>query len=217
MNKIKGIIIFTSIVIILVVLAAYLEWSNNEINKKLEISQNNLQTSLEKYNALQDEFEYVQKSLNNKIKDYTELQETYENNIQDLEQELKNTNKVIDELKSTEYKLIYLGEFKLTAYCSCVKCCGQWAIDREVDENGNPIVLTASGATAQVNHTVAVDPSVLPFGSELYVPGYGFYVAEDSGNGVEGNHLDIYFSSHDEAVNHGLAYNDVWLIVKKNS
>ena len=37
-------------------------------------------------------------------------------------------------------KPVSLGSFKLTAYCSCSLCCGKWANNRPVDENGNEIV-----------------------------------------------------------------------------
>lgn len=39
----------------------------------------------------------------------------------------------------TEPELISLGRFKLTAYCSCRKCCGSYADNRPVDENGETI------------------------------------------------------------------------------
>lgn len=41
-----------------------------------------------------------------------------------------------------------IGEFGITAYCSCMKCCGEWALTRPV-VNGHEIVFTASGAIAE--------------------------------------------------------------------
>ena len=38
-----------------------------------------------------------------------------------------------------------LGEYKITHYCSCPACCGEWGESRPVDDNGEPIVVTASG------------------------------------------------------------------------
>lgn len=40
---------------------------------------------------------------------------------------------------------------------------------------------------------VAVDPSVIPLGTHLYIPGYGYAVANDTGGGVKGNHIDLGF------------------------
>ena len=42
-------------------------------------------------------------------------------------------------------KPVNLGNFRLTAYCSCSLCCGKWANNRPVDENGNEIVYGSIG------------------------------------------------------------------------
>jgi hypothetical protein len=48
--------------------------------------------------------------------------------------------------------------------------------------------------------TIAADTSYYPFGTELYVPGYGHGVVEDRGSAIKGPHrLDVYFEEHDEA------------------
>jgi 3D (Asp-Asp-Asp) domain-containing protein len=206
MSKDKHITIITIIAVALAMVVSYLGWYNNQISQELKTIQND-------YSIMFGELEITKENLQAEIANSIKLNDAYNNKIQ----ELAEINQTIVDLKKDEYKLIYLGEFKLTAYCSCEVCCGQWAIDRELDENGNPIIYTASGNIAQVNHTIAVDPSVLPFGSEVYIPGYGIFVAEDSGYGVNGNHIDIYFESHEEAVSHGVAYKDVWLMVKKTS
>lgn len=85
----------------------------------------------------------------------------------------------------------YLGQFKLTAYCGCRSCSGKWGTQ------------TSSGATCQVNHTVAVDNKVIPEGTKLIINGI-MYTAEDTGSGVKGNHIDIYFETHQETDNFGL-------------
>ena len=95
-----------------------------------------------------------------------------------------------------------LGEFALTAYCSCEVCCGEWALNRPKDENGEEIVYTARGARAAVGVTVAVDPDVIPLGSDVYIEGLGWYVAQDTGNFSE-NVIDIYFDNHVDALEFG--------------
>ena len=93
-----------------------------------------------------------------------------------------------------------LGEFKLYAYCPCEKCCGIWA-------DG----ITASGAKAVQGRTIAVDPAVIPLGSLVIIDGVS-YVAEDTGAGIEGNTVDIYFDSHAQALEFGVRYSEVWLV-----
>lgn len=91
----------------------------------------------------------------------------------------------------------HLGEFKLTAYCTCPACCGQWA-------DG----ITASGTKAVPGRTIAVDPRVIPLGSTVYING-AEYTAEDTGGAVKGNRIDILFPSHQEALAFGVQHADV--------
>lgn len=95
-----------------------------------------------------------------------------------------------------------LGEFAVVAYCPCEECCGKWALDRPTDENGEPIVYTASGARAEAGVTVAVDPDVIPLGSKVYIEGLGWYEAQDTGN-FAGNVIDVYFDDHAAACEFG--------------
>lgn len=77
-----------------------------------------------------------------------------------------------------------LQRIVVTGYCSCPLCCGPNA-------NG----LTASGTKAQLG-TMAADPNIFPFGTQLNVPGYGDGVVEDTGPRVKGYHIDVWFPSH---------------------
>ena len=90
--------------------------------------------------------------------------------------------------------------FRITAYCNCSTCCGQWA-------GGN----TASGTVPTAGKTIAVDPSVIPWGTEVVINGHT-YVAEDSGSGVNGNSIDIYFDSHEDALQWGVQYLEVEIL-----
>ena len=93
---------------------------------------------------------------------------------------------------------ISLGYAKITAYCSCKKCCGKWALNRPKDENGNDIVYGASGNVLVPGYSVAVDPKVIPYGSKVYINGQE-YIAHDCGGKIDGNDIDVYFSDHKEA------------------
>ncbi len=51
---------------------------------------------------------------------------------------------------------------------------------------------------------VAVDPNVIPMGTKLYVEGYGEAIAADQGGAIKGNRIDLYFDTHQEALNYGM-------------
>ena len=92
--------------------------------------------------------------------------------------------------------MIYLGRYSLTAYCACVNCCGK--------SNG----ITASGTQATAGRTVACNS--LPIGTVISING-SQYVVEDTG-GMGGNVIDIFFDSHEEALNFGRQSADVYLV-----
>ena len=104
---------------------------------------------------------------------------------------------------------VSLGEYKLTSYCACEKCCGYWATIRPLDEDGEPIVYTASGAVARQGVTVAADTDLLPFGTVLLIGGEEFTV-QDVGGGVNGKHIDIYFEDHQAAREFGVRYETIY-------
>lgn len=83
--------------------------------------------------------------------------------------------------------------FKVTAYCSCSKCCGKWA-------NG----ITAMGTTAKAGRTVAAS-SQFSFGTKLLINGK-VYTVEDRGGAIKGNRIDMYVNSHKEALRWGVKY-----------
>jgi 3D (Asp-Asp-Asp) domain-containing protein len=58
---------------------------------------------------------------------------------------------------------------------------------------------TATGAKA-VRGVIAVDPHVIPLGTHVYVPGYGYAVAADTGGAIHGNRIDLCFGSYAEAI-----------------
>ena len=100
---------------------------------------------------------------------------------------------------------ISLGEFKLTAYCSCEKCCGEWANKRT-----DGIVRGSTGKELTAGYSVAVDPDVIPYDTVLVIDGKS-YQAMDCGGAIKGNRIDVYFNEHKEALNFGVQYAEVFL------
>ena len=114
------------------------------------------------------------------------------------------------QVEQTQKAKISLGQFTLTAYCSCATCCEEYALNRPLDENGNEIVYTASGNRAVQGVTVAVDPIVIPYGTELEIDG-NKYIAQDCGGNIKENRIDVYFENHQDAWNFGTQYAEVFL------
>lgn len=101
--------------------------------------------------------------------------------------------KVIDDRP----KYINLGKFKLTGYCPCKKCCGKC--------DG----ITSTGVKAKQGRTIAVDPKIIPYGSKVKINGKE-YVAEDCGGAIKNNHIDVFFNTHDEALEFGVRYENIY-------
>lgn len=94
-----------------------------------------------------------------------------------------------------ENKLVSLGTFKLTAYCSCIKCCGK--------DDG----ITASGTVATQGRTIACNS--LPAGTEVVINGHT-YIVEDTGK-LGDKTIDIFFDSHQDALDFGVQYVEVFI------
>jgi 3D (Asp-Asp-Asp) domain-containing protein/uncharacterized membrane-anchored protein YhcB (DUF1043 family) len=156
--------------------------ATNELNTTKE----NLQAETEKTAGLNDEL--------------AKLQTEFEN----INEELEVANTTVSDLKGQEYKLVYLGDYKLTHYCP--------GFHGEPCGTGDG--LTATGTKVTAGRTIAVDPKVIPYGTKVYIEGYGWRVAEDCGGGVKGKHIDVAMGTHDEAMSKGVKHRDVWILVK---
>lgn len=98
-----------------------------------------------------------------------------------------------ESLPRTSTTAVIDGEkYKITAYCSCSKCCGK--------STGR----TASGTQATAGRTVAAS-SKFAFGTKLNIGGH-VYTVEDRGGAINGNRIDIYVDSHSAALQWGVRY-----------
>lgn len=89
---------------------------------------------------------------------------------------------------------------KATAYTAdCDGCSGTTYTGVNLKENPNAKV-------------IAVDPNVIPLGSEVYVEGYGYATAADIGGAIKGNKIDIHVPTKDDAVAWGVKTVDVTIV-----
>lgn len=95
-----------------------------------------------------------------------------------------------------------VGTFTATAYCPCVKCCGIWSAEHP-SRDADYVQRTSSGTIPEEGRTIAADWSVLPEGSEVIIGGHP-YIVEDTGGAIKGNRIDIYFESHEVALEFGV-------------
>jgi len=83
--------------------------------------------------------------------------------------------------------------FIATAYCPCPLCCGS-----------NADGITACGDKAREGVTVAADWEILPEGTIIEIEGIGYRLVQDTGSLIKGHRIDIYFDSHEEALEFGV-------------
>jgi 3D (Asp-Asp-Asp) domain-containing protein len=95
---------------------------------------------------------------------------------------------------------------EVTAYCPCKKCCGK-----------NARGITASGlrVTHNAGLFVAADANLFPFHTNLQIPGYANGTSVpvlDRGGAIKGNHLDVFFPTHQEAKEWGRRMVEVTIV-----
>ena len=60
--------------------------------------------------------------------------------------------------------------------------------------------------------TIAVDPSIIPLGSKVYVSGYGLAIATDTGGAIKGNIIDVFLNSYEECMSWGRRQVTVYIL-----
>jgi len=127
----------------------------------------------------------------------------------------QNINKSIPPVTSIQYEPVdsfesmdkqeqpyIIMDMIVTAYDPDEECCGEFA-------DG----YTSTGADAYTIG-VAVDPTVIPYGTILDIPGYGVVEADDCGGKIKKNHIDVRFTTHQEALNWGVQHLKVKVYLK---
>lgn len=139
---------------------------------------------------------YIIENTVNEIVEETKVEEVVEEKKEEKVEVSSTTNKNVTSRGGTtirEETTQTDGEwtkFTATAYCACMQCCGK--------TNG----ITASGTKATAGRTVAM-PKGYAFGTKIEIKGMGTYIVEDRGGAITSNRIDIYFDTHQEALNFG--------------
>ena len=150
----------------------------------------------------------------------TQKNEELNKSLEDVTKELENTKAKLKKASTTNTKstsaskvntVVYTkatptSEYTkmtvvATAYCPCYSC------------SGGHGKATSTGVTATAGRTIAVDPRVIPYGSEIIINNQK-YRAEDCGGGIKGNKIDIFFNSHAETSAWGRRTIDIYVKFK---
>ena len=79
-----------------------------------------------------------------------------------------------------------------------------------MDEYGNEIVYGSIGVRLEAGVSIAVDPRVIQYGTQVVIDGHT-YIAHDTGGSIKGKRIDVYFDDHQEAWNFGVQYAEVFV------
>lgn len=113
---------------------------------------------------------------------------------QPVQEESAQAEESVEETQTSNQSSEATGQtiqVEATAYtANCAGCSGVTATGIDLNANPNQKV-------------IAVDPSVIPLGSRVYVEGYGEAIAGDTGGAINGNKVDLYMQSHGDAVSFG--------------
>ena len=73
--------------------------------------------------------------------------------------------------------------------------------------------ITATGTIPTFGRTIAVDPTVIPYGTRIYIPEFDrTFIAEDCGGGIKGNKIDIYMNTEQECLNWGVRNITIYIL-----
>lgn len=110
-----------------------------------------------------------------------------------------------------------IKKMKVTAYCPCVKCCGGGpgiiGFFKELFNVGNGSKICADGKPVSIG-AVAADKKY-PFGTVIKIPGYPLGTVRDRGSAITGESLDVFFETHEEAIQWGVRHLEVTIYPKQ--
>lgn len=113
-------------------------------------------------------------------------------------------------------RLEYKGRYYITAYCNCSKCCTY--ANQPTASGVYPHYADYENRYTEPT-TCAIDRKIHSFGTTFYLESMDrVYIGEDTGNGVKGYHLDLYFPDHSYVQSYGSHFENVYdLIIEDHS
>ena len=143
---------------------------------------------------------YYNEASNNQMMFYQETIDDYMETVDDYMKLLKAE----EPAKNNKLPKKSLGKFTLS-----------WYSPKELGKETASQLRTSRGLIPKEGRTIAVDPKVIPYGTTVYIEGYGYFVAEDCGGAIKGNRIDIFTNSYSHAISQGRKVANVWIIGKK--
>ena len=107
-------------------------------------------------------------------------------------------------------EVIQSHEFKFTHYCGCRICCGKYSSGSQDEAYG------CKGDKLVSYCSIATDPAIIPYGTELWDDEGNHYYASDTGSGVRGYHADLFVGNHKEAIKLGVQYRTLYWVKEDN-
>jgi len=105
----------------------------------------------------------------------------------------KKTGKSVAKTPSRSDSDNVVKEFTVSASAFTANCNGCSGVTKTgINLKSNPDV-----------KVIAVDPSVIKLGTKVYVEGYGYAIAGDTGGAIKGNKIDVFFPTKEEAYKWG--------------
>lgn len=172
-------------------------------------------------NAFQAQLGETQTVLEQKQSDYKLLEQKFLS-VQSESQKLSKENegikaqldKMVKENKSLEKENDSLKKTKADTHATSSSVSAGYKDWKKVRVQASAYTANCSGCsgitTTGINlnknpnqKVIAVDPSIIPLGSKVYVEGYGYAIAGDTGGAIRGHKIDVYVRSYQEAINFG--------------
>jgi 3D (Asp-Asp-Asp) domain-containing protein len=157
--------------------------NNSMLNSELENTEIQLQEIQEQYQQVNGKVEQLQKRNEQLQKENDALKK------QLRMERAKKTSPISSRGVRKSNKSFYMNSTAYTAYCKGCSGKTRW---RELDLRANPNL-----------KVIAVDPSIIPLGTKVYVEGYGYAIAADTGGAIHGYKIDIFMPSRQQALQWG--------------